>query len=52
MVKGRKSAALTGIVQASLSIEDLYELGEFVINHLVRCGYLRKKKDGSYEACQ
>jgi hypothetical protein len=50
-MKGRKSAALPGIVMAAVAVEDDCEFGEEVRKYLIRCGLIIKNEDGKYEAC-
>jgi len=53
-MKGRKSAALPGIVMAATNkkFEDDSEFGAEVRKYLLRCGLIIKKEDGTYEACK
>ena len=51
-MKGRKSAALPGIIMAAVAIEDDSEFGAEVRKYLIRCGYLKINEDGNYEACK
>ena len=50
-MKGRKSAALPGIIMAAVAITDDYDFGVEVRKYLLRCGLIIMKGDGTYEAC-
>ena len=50
-MKGRKTAALPGIIMAAEEIEDDYAFGVEVRKYLLRCGLIIEKEDGTYEAC-
>lgn len=42
---------MRGIVYAAEEFADDCKFGEFVRKFLIRGGYIRKRGDGSYEAC-
>ena len=51
-MKGRKTAALPGIIMAACAIDDDADLGREVRIYLERCGYIKKNEEGKYEACK
>jgi len=50
-MKGRKTAVVPGILMAALHFEDDEEFGAEVRKFLEKGGFIKKGKDGKYEAC-